>query len=145
MAAEAYLVRGVPVAETVAACTDAYAFMHTLKVQRGDRVMLGGVLCDYECHWTPPDAKGRPFKRKLHSGGVAQQRTGRFYVTARSGAQLWKIMAPLRKLPMHERPQAILKDHMVMMCNDLFDFDWALLDRGFYARAAWDLVLSTGG
>jgi hypothetical protein len=145
MAAEAYLVRGVPVAETVAACTDAYAFMHTLKIQRSDRVMLGGVLSDYDCQRTPPDAKGRPFKRKVHSGGVAQQRTGRYYVTHTGGATLWKIMAPLVKLPEHERPRTIEKDHGVRMCNDLHHFDWALLDRGFYARAAWDLVLSTGG
>ena len=92
-----------------------------------------------------PDAKGRPVKRKMHSGGVAQQRTGRYYVTHTGGAQLWKIMPPLPKLPMHDRPQAILKDHQVRMCNDLYDFDWALLDRDYYARAAWDLVLSTGG
>ena len=37
MAAEAYLVRGVPVADTVAACDNAFHFMHTLKVQRNDR------------------------------------------------------------------------------------------------------------
>ena len=75
MAAEAYLVRGVHVADTVAACDNAFHFMHTLKAQRNDRVMLGGDLSDYECQWTPPDAKGRPVKRKMHSGGVAQQRT----------------------------------------------------------------------
>ena len=37
VAAEAYLVRGVPVADTVAACDNAFHFMHTLKVQRNDR------------------------------------------------------------------------------------------------------------
>jgi len=145
MAAEAYLVRGVPVADTVAACDNAFHFMHTLKAQRNDRVMLGGDLSDYECQWTPSDAKGRPVKRKMHSGGVAQQRTGRYYVTAQAGAQLWKIMPPLPKLPMHDRPQAIAKGETVLMCNDLYDFDWALLDRDYYARAAWDLVDSTGG
>jgi len=145
IAAEAYLVRGVPVADTVAACDNAFHFMHTLKVQRSDRVMLGGDLSDYECQSTPPDAKGRPVKRKRHSGGVAQQRTGRYYVTAQAGAQLWKIMPPLPKLPMHDRPQAILKGETVLMCNDLYDFDWALLDRDYYARAAQDLVDSTGG
>ena len=145
IAAEAYLVRGVPVADTVAACDNAFRFMHTLKVQRNDRVMLGGDLSDYECQSTPPDAKGRPVKRKMHSGGVAQQRTGRYYVTAQAGAQLWKIMPPLPKLPMHDRPQAIAKGETVLMCNDLHDFDWALLDRDYYARAAQDLVDSTGG
>lgn len=145
IAAEAYLVRGVPVADTVAACDNAFHFMHTLKAQRKDRVMLGGDLSDYDCQWTPPDAKGRPVNRKMHSGGVAQQRTGRFYVTRTGGAQLWKIMPPLPKLPSHDRPQAILKGETVLMCNDLHDFDWALLDRDYYARAAWDLVLSTGG
>ena len=145
IAAEALLVHGTPVADTVAACDNAFHFMHTLKVQRSDRVMLGGDLSDYDCQSTPPDAKGRPVKRKMHSGGVAQQRTGRYYVTAQGGAALWKIMAPLSKLPTHDRPQAILKDHAVRMCNDLHDFNWALLDRDYYARAAQDLVDSTGG
>jgi len=145
IAAEAYLVRGVPVADTVAACTNAFHFMHTLKAQRNDRVVLGGALSDYECQWTPPDAKGRPVKRKMHTGGAAQQRTGRYYVTHTGGAQLWKIMPPLPKLPMHDRPQAIAKGETVLMCNDLHDFDWALLDRDYYARAAQDLVDSTGG
>jgi len=145
IAAEAYLVRGTPVAETVAACDNAFQFMHTLKVQRNDRVVLGGGLSDYECQSTPPDAKGRPVKRKMHTGGAAQQRTGRYYVTAQGGAQLWKIMKPLPKLPMHDRPQAIAKGETVLMCNDLHDFDWALLDRDYYARAAQDLVDSTGG
>jgi hypothetical protein len=144
MAAEAYLVHGTPVQDTVAACTDAYLFMHTLKVQRSDRVMLGGDLSDYDCPQTPPDAKGRPIKRKMHTGGVEQQRTGRYYVTAQGGAQLWKIMPPLPKLPMHERPQAILKGHGVRMANDLHDFDWARLDRNYYVTAARDLVDSTG-
>ena len=89
--------------------------------------------------------QGAARKRKMHSGGVAQQRTGRFYVTRTGGAQLWKVMAPLPKLPMHDRPQAILKGEAVLMCNDLHDFDWALLDRDYYARAAQDLVDSTGG
>jgi len=145
IAAEAYLVRGVPVADTVAACTNAFHFMHTLKAQRNDRVVLGGALSDYECQSTPPDAKGRPVKRKMHTGGAAQQRTGRYYVTHTGGAQLWKIMPPLPKLPMHDRPQAIAKGETVLMCNDLHDFDWALLDRDYYARAAQDLVDSTGG
>jgi len=145
MAAEAYLVRGVPVADTVAACDNAFHFMHTLKAQRNDRVMLGGNLSDYDCQSTPPDAKGRPVKRKMHTGGAAQQRTGRYYVTAQGGAQLWKIMPPLPKLPMHDRPQAIAKGETVLMCNDLHDFDWALLDRDYYARAAQDMVDSTGG
>jgi hypothetical protein len=144
IAAEAYLVRGTPVADTVAACDNAFHFMHTLKVQRSDRVILGGDLSDYDCQWTPPDAKGRPVKRNAHSGGVAQQRTGRFYVTAQGGAQLWKIMPPLPKLPLHERPQAIAKGEIVLMCNDIFDFDWSLLNRDYYARAAQDLVDSTG-
>ena len=137
MAAEAYLVHGVPVADTVAACTDAYLFMHTLKVQRGDRVMLGGDLSDYDCPHTA-------IKRKMHTGGAEQQRTGRYYIAKTGGAQLWKIMKPLPKLPMHERPQAIMKGHGVRMANDLHDFDWARLDLNYYVTAARDLVDSTG-
>jgi len=144
MAAEAYLVRGTPVAETVAACDNAFHFMHTLKINRSDRVMLGGDLSDYDCPQTPPDAKGRPIKRKMHTGGVEQQRTGRYYIARTGGAHLWKIMKPLPKLPMHERPQAIMKGHGVRMANDLHDFDWGRLDRDYYVTAARDLVDSTG-
>lgn len=143
MAAEAHLVDGVPISETVAACTDAYLFMHTLKVQRTDRVMLGGTLTDYEDTASAPDHRGRYPKRKRHTGGVQQQRTGRYYV-AHGGRQMWKVMKPLAKLPHHERPQAILKGHGVRMCNDLHEFDWSALDRNFYVRAAQELVDSTG-
>jgi len=143
MAAEAYLVHGVPVADTVSACENPFHFMHTLKIQRNDRVVMGGELSDYNCCWTPPDAKGRPVKRKMHTGGVDQQRTGRYYVIHTGGEQLWKIMAPMAKLPMHDRPRAIVKGHGVRMCNDLHDFDWSLLDRDYYARAAQELADST--
>jgi hypothetical protein len=143
MAAEALMVRGVPTADTVAACTDPFLFMHTLKAQRTDRVMLGGDLTDYEDTTSPPDAKGRHPRRKRHTGGIEQQRTGRFYV-AHGGQQLWKIMAPLARLAHHERPQAILKDVPVRMCNDLWEFDWAALDRDWYVQAAQDLADSCG-
>jgi hypothetical protein len=143
MAAEALMVRGVPIAETVAACADPFLFMHTLKVQRTDRVMLGGTLEDYSDTLSPLDAKGKHPVRKRHTGGIEQQRTGRFYV-ARGGGQLWKIMAPLAKLPHHERPQAILKDVPVVMCNDLHEFDWSRLDRDWYVSEARALVESCG-
>lgn len=134
MAAEAYLVHGTPVVETVDACRDPFLFMQTLKVQKSDRVILGGTLEDYQCQTGTT--------RKRHTGGVEQQRTGRYYV-ARGGAQLWKVMRPLPRLPNHARPQAILKGVPVRMCNDLHDFDWAALDRGWYVQQAVDLVNST--
>jgi len=143
MAVEAYLVRGVPVADTVRACADPYLFMHTLKVQRTDRVMLGGALEDYTDTASPPDARGRHPKRSRHTGGVEQQRTGRFYV-ARDGQQLWKVMKPLARLPWHERPQAVLKDVPVRMCNDVGEFCWHRLDRDWYMRAAVEMVQSVG-
>jgi hypothetical protein len=143
MAVEAYLVRGVHPADTVAACDDPYLFMHTLKAQRNDRVMLGGDLTDYEDTASPPDAKGRHTKRSLHTGGVQQQRTGRYYV-ARDGQQLWKIMPPLAKLPHHWRPQAVLRDVPVRMCNDVGEFCWSRLDRDWYVRAAVEMVESVG-
>lgn len=142
-AAEACIVHGVPVRETVTACDDPFDFMHTLKVQRGDRVMLGGALEDYEDTTSTQDARGRHPTRKRHTGGVEQQRTGRFYAS-RDGQQLWKIMKPLAKLPHHERPQAILKDVPVTMCNDLHDFEWSRLDRDFYSNEAQKLVDATG-
>lgn len=143
-AAEAFIVQGVPIRETVDACTDPFDFMHTLKIQRTDRVMLGGALEDYEDTASKPDAKGKYPKRKRHAGGVEQQRTGRYYIVHAGGKPLWKIMKPLAKLPHHERPQAIEKGHAVRMCNDLHDFDWSLLDRAEYADRAKKLVESTG-
>ena len=143
IAAEARIVHGTPVADTVAACDDPFRFMHTLKVQRTDRVMLGGELTKYEDTSSAPDARGRHPKRKRHVGGTEQQRTGRYYI-ARDGLHLWKIMKPLAKLPHHERPQSIQAGHRVAMCNDLHDFDWSRLDRGWYIRAAEELVKSTG-
>ena len=143
MAAEALMVHGTPIAETVENCDNPFLFMHTLKVQKTDRVMLGGEVGTYEDHQSPPDAKGRPVKRKIHRGGVEQQKTGRYYMT-RDGAPLFKIMPPLARLPHHYRPQTIQSGFMVAMCNDLHDFDWSRLDRGWYVRAAEDLVKSTG-
>lgn len=142
-AAEACIAHGTPVTDTVMACTDPFDFMHTLKVQRTDRVMLGGDLSEYEDTASAPDAKGRHPKRKRHAGGVQQQRTGRYYIT-RDGATLWKIMKPLPRLPHHERPQAIEKGQLVTMCNDLHEFDWSRLDRNYYIAEAQKLVASTG-
>lgn len=135
MAAEARIVHGTPVTDTVAACDDPFLFMHTLKIQRTDRVMLGGEIVTYDDHLSPPDAKGRPVKRKRHTGGTEQQRTGRYYI-ARDGLPLFKIMKPLARLPHHDRPQAIQSGHLVAMCNDLHDFDWSRLDRDWYIHTA---------
>lgn len=143
-AAEAYIMHGVPIADTVAACDDPFDFMHTLKVQRSDRVVLGGELVDYDDHRSPVETNGRPKKRKRHTGGVQQQRTGRFYIVHTGGLHLYKVMKPLPRLAHHERPQAIEKGHTVRMCNDLHDFDWALLDRSEYTRRAKELVDATG-
>ena len=143
IAAEAALVHGTPVADTVNACDDPFRFMHTLKVQRTDRVMLGGDLTDYEDTASPMDSKGRHPSRKRHVGGTEQQRTGRYYI-ALDGQSLWKVMKPLARLAHHERPQAIEKGHLVAVCNDLHDFDWARLDRSYYIAKAQELVDSTG-
>lgn len=149
MAAEKYMTEGTPVADTVNQCTNPFYFMQTLKVQRNDRVMLGGELVDYEDLHIPiglekiEGGKPRIIKRKRHIGGVQQQRVGRFYITHR-GEQLWKIMAPLKKLPHHERPQAIEKGHAVQMCNDLHDFDWNNLNRSHYMQKAEELINDTG-
>lgn len=143
IAVEKYMINGTPIEQTVMQCDDPFRFMHTLKVQRSDAVYLGGKLTEYEDTLSPPDAKGRHPKRKQHLGGTSQQRVGRYYVT-RNGAPLWKIMAPLKKLPHHKRPRAIEKGHLVTMCNDLHDFDWNRLDRLYYITKAKELVAETG-
>ena len=142
-AAEAFMTDGTPIAHTVNGCRSAFDFMYTLKVQRSDQVMMGGQLEDYEDHLSEPEKNGKPKKRKRHVGGTSQQRVGRYYAAQR-GDQLWKIMPPLKKLPHHYRPQAIMKDVPAHMCNDLFDFDWNNLDRQHYIDAAQELVESTG-
>ena len=129
--------------DTVNACDNPFYFMSTLKVQRNDRVRLGGELVDYTDVRTPPGKNGRHPLRKKHIGGEAQQRIGRYYMAQR-GEQLWKIMTPLRKLPHHERPQAIEKGCMVAMCNDLYDFDWNNLDRSYYVQKAEELIDHVG-
>lgn len=143
IAAEKFMTEGVPIADTVNACDNPFYFMQTLKVQRTDRVMLGGELIEYDDTLSPADAKGRRPKRKRHVGGTEQQRVGRFYATSH-GQQLWKVMKPLKKLPHHERPQAIEKGQPVAMCNDLYDFDWNNLDRSYYIEKAEELVRDTG-
>ena len=143
IAAEKYMTTGKLVAETVNECDNPFYFMSTLKVQKTDRVMLGGELIEYEDTLSPANDKGKHPKRKRHLGGTSQQRVGRFYMTQR-GEQLWKIMAPLKKLPHHERPQMIEKGQSVMMCNDLYDFDWNNLDRSYYIQKAQELVNDTG-
>lgn len=144
IAAEEFMINGVPVADTVNGCDDPFRFMHSLKVQRSDQVMLGGQLEDYIDALSPVHPKtGKHPTRTRHTGGARQQRVGRFYA-ARDGAQLWKIMAPLKKLPHHERPQAVEKGVSVAMCNDLHDFDWSRLDRDYYIQKANELVEKTG-
>lgn len=143
IAAENYIVNGTPVAETVNQCDNPFYFMETVKVQRNDRVMLGGQLVEYDDHNSPPDAKGRPKKRNMHTGGTRQQRVGRYYIAHR-GEQLYKIMPPQKKLPHHYRPQAIEKGWNSAMCNDLHYFDWNNLNRAYYIEKAQELVSDTG-
>lgn len=143
IAAEKYMIEGTSVTDTVNACDNPFYFMQTLKVQKTDRIMLGGELIEYEDTQSPANDKGKHPKRKRHTGGAPQQRVGRFYMTQR-GEQLWKIMASLKRLPHHERPQAIEKGQSVAMCNDLYDFDWNNLDRSYYIQKAEELVNDTG-
>lgn len=142
-AVEEYLFNGVPVADTIFDCDNAFDFMESLKVNRTDRAVMGGVLVDYEDHQSDVDAKGNVKLRKRHTGGIDQQKQGRYYITNR-GEALWKIMPPLKKLPHHFRPQAVNKGQRVLMCNDLHDFDWDNLNRDYYIDAANELIESTG-
>lgn len=139
-AAEFYLVDGTPIEQTIYDCTDPYDFMQTLKIGRKDRAVMGGALGKYQ---DGVDAKGKPKMRPIHKGGEEQQRVGRYYIGIQ-GQQLWKIMAPLPKLPNHYRPQAVLKDVKTCMCNDVYHFDWNNLDRQWYIEQAKELVRSTG-
>lgn len=146
IAAEERLVNGVPVEDTIRVCDDPFRFMHTLKVQRTDRAVLGGHLEPYE-DWdyrTAGDiARNKPTIRYEHVGGVDQQKTGRFFAST-NGDYLTKIMPPQKKLPNHYRPQAIESGQRVTMCNDVHFFDWATLDYDHYITKAKELVASTG-
>jgi len=159
-AVEAFVMNGVDIAETVYDCTDPFAFMNTLKVQRNDVVKLGGSLGTYQdmsTDWLPRDWQNdekfrkKHFKngvfqgvtRSCHDGGVKQQRVGRYYVS-HHGERLYKIMAPLKKLPNHYRPQAIEKGHDVSMSNDVHYFDWNNLNRQYYIDKAIELVENSG-
>lgn len=146
MAVEQYLVNNVPIEQTVMQCTDPYLFMHTVKVQKGDRLVLGGYLDTYDDHDTPlkKDADaGRPTARAIHSGGVDQQKTGRFYIGI-DGDYLFKIMPPLAKLPNHYRPQAVASGEKTAICNDVHFFNWDNLNRAYYVKKARELAESVG-
>lgn len=162
IAVEEYLANGVPVRETIENCDNAFRFMQTLKVQKSDRVFLGGELGEYldttgvglTPNWQDNPTKVKAYtdkatgacpavKRTFHKGGQAQQRVGRFYAAMR-GHQLYKIMQPLASLPHHDRPQAILKGVPVEMCNDVYFFDWDNLNRDWYVEQAEELIAATG-
>lgn len=147
IAAEEYLINGTPLEQTIRAETNPFRFMKTLKVQRSDKLILGGEIQQYQdtIAPNPKDVEaGKPTMRSVHVGGVRQQNQGRCYVVNRGGDQLYKIMKPTAKLPHHWRPQAILKDVLVAICNDVHDFDWNSVDYPYYINAARDLVAATG-
>lgn len=171
MAVEKFLLDGVAPELTISQCQDPYLFMSTIKVQRSDRLVLGGHLETYKCwhafneameretkkpgngEWNPGtplwdkhhDKAGQPVpvERTIHRGGVEQQRTGRYYV-AKRGGYLFKIMPPLARLPNHYRPQAVESGRLIAMCNDVYYFDWANLSYEFYIEKAYEMIQATG-
>lgn len=154
-AAEAALVHGTPIEQTIMMHTDPFDFMRTIKVNKRDRLTL---------------AKGSESERQI-------QRTSRYIVT-NNGQYLTKTMPPIKRMlqtmvnyttgeeiktgnkaeikklerkgfskvgDMHkqygyERNNAVDKGYLVTECNNLEDFDWSSINYDFYVNQAKDLV-----
>ena len=111
MAAEAEMVRGIPVAEFIMNHRDPFDFMLSIKVPRSSRLMADDVQV---------------------------QNTTRYYVSTR-GVYLRKIMPGLKGGP--ERSFDVQKGWTVGICNDVADFDWATVNYLSYITEARKLLI----
>lgn len=111
MAAEAQMVRGIPVAEFIMGHTDPFDFMLSVKVPRSSR---------------------------LEASGTQVQNTSRYYVSTR-GVYLRKIMPGLKGGP--ERSFDIQKGWTVQLTNDVADFDWSTVNYLYYIEEARKLLI----
>lgn len=114
MAAEAYLVRGIPVEQFVMQHTDPFDFMLRAKVPRSSRLQL---------------TDGTPLNERIVR-----------YIIAPDGPGLVKVMPPLAKNPDKERHISIDAGWSVHLCNDVRDYDWSRLNRQYYIELARKLT-----
>lgn len=133
MAAEAQMVRGIPVADFIMAHRDPFDFMLSIKVPRSSR---------------------------LEADGVPVQNTTRYYISTR-GVYLRKIMPPLKNAKATEyaitnydgtttvaaggvgpeRSFDVQKGWTVGICNNAADFDWSTLNYLYYIEEARKLLI----
>lgn len=113
-AAEACMVRGVPVREFILGHQDAFDFMLRYKAPSGSYLML---------------ADGTPL-----------QRVTRYHI-ATDGQELFKVMPPLRGKT-DARKMAVNKGWKVRICDDIRDFDPRTINYDWYIQEAEKLVIS---
>lgn len=111
MAAEAEMVRGIPVSEFIMNHQDPFDFMLSIKVPRSSR---------------------------LEADGHTVQNTTRYYVSTR-GVYLRKIMPGLKGGA--ERSFDVQKGWTVAICNDAAHFDWATVNYLYYIQEARKLLI----
>lgn len=112
-AAEAAMVRGVPVRDFIYQHTDPFDFFLRAKVSRGSSLQL---------------TDGRPLQRVTR------------YIIAREGPEMVKVMPPLRGKT-EPRQIAINKGWPVAICDDVRDFDPSRLNYDWYCQEAEKLVI----
>lgn len=114
-AAEAYLVKGIPVDDFIYDHADPFDFCLRTNVKRGSKLL-----------WKDQE----------------QQRVSRYFITRSGGGELFKIMQPLAKKPGGpDRRIGIEKDHNVVIANNMQEFDWCALDYQYYIDKAWELIV----
>lgn len=112
IAAEAQMVRGVPVAETVKNHQNAWDFVCSIKVPRSSRLEIGGERV---------------------------QNTSRYYVSTQ-GQAMEKVMPPLRGKT-DERHLSVQAGWNVRIVNDISDFRWEDVNWLYYIEEARKLVI----
>ena len=119
MAAEAYAIRGTPIADFIMNHRDPFDFMGSIKVPRNARL-----------------------EQRFADGRIEPvQNITRYYVSTSSAAgALTKIMAPLAKNPGVERVIGIEKGWTVKIVNDARLFDWNDVNWLYYIEEAKKLV-----
>lgn len=111
MAAEAQIVRSVPVEDFIRSHRDPFNFMKSIKVPKSSRL----------------EADGHPI-----------QNTTRYYVST-DGVTLKKIMPGLKDGP--ERDFAVEKGWTVTVVNDASRFDWSTVNWLYYVEEARKLLI----
>lgn len=118
MAAEAQMVRGIPVREFIYNHNDPFDFMLKSKAP----------------------GEGRAITRYEDGTERVEQKVTRYHV-ATTGPKLYNVYKPLAKAPEKERYIAVHSDRAVQICNDVRDFDGSRLDYDYYIREAGKLLI----